>query len=198
MTNMAPERARRPAIKFAHAVLKTRDHYEKMKEFYCTALDGEIVFGDERTAFVRFDDEHHRLLILNSPNSDVPKSDMIGLDHLAYTFGSLGDLLAAQDRLGALGYQTYCPINHGLTHALYYKDPDGNRVELQVDNFSNMDDAVEFMTSTYGVNPIGTSFDPDEYRERLRNGESEESILRPPADYKPEPYAPELFARLKS
>jgi catechol-2,3-dioxygenase len=36
------------------------------------------------------------------------------------------------------------PFNHGLTTSLYYRDPDGNKVELQVDNMT-MEQADEFM-----------------------------------------------------
>jgi len=46
---------------------------------------------------------------------------------------------------------------------MYYSDPDGNKIEIQVDNFDTPEAANEFMTSKYfAENPIGTDFDPEE------------------------------------
>jgi catechol-2,3-dioxygenase len=54
-----------------------------------------------------------------------------GLEHIAATYGSLGELLATYRRLATHRIEPYWSINHGPTISLYYKDPDGNRLELQ-------------------------------------------------------------------
>jgi len=55
---------------------------------------------------------------------------------------------------------------------VYYQDPDGNFVELQIDNFATPDEATQYMHgSEYANNPVGVSFDPEVMREALRNGE---------------------------
>lgn len=51
---------------------------------------------------------------------------------------------------------------------MYYRDPDGNKIELQVDNFDDPDEANDFMAGEkYDTNPMGTDFDPDEWSEYI-------------------------------
>ena len=54
-------------------------------------------------------------------------------------------------------------LDHGLAISLYYKDPEGNFVELQSDNFGDWKLSTDFMrTSTdFQSNPTGTFFDPE-------------------------------------
>src|SRR3546814_6456525 len=73
------------------------------------------------------------------------------------------------------------PINHGPTTSMYYADPDGNQIELQVDNYDKIEDATAFFYSeAFAENPVGVEFDPDELLRRLRAGEPEEDLKRRP------------------
>ena len=57
----------------------------------------------------------------------------------------------------------YWPIRHGPTLSLYYKDPDGNRLEFQVDCFATAEEANAYMRGdSFAANPIGVEFDPEE------------------------------------
>ena len=72
-------------------------------------------------------------------------------------------------------------MNHGPTTSIYYRDPDGNELETQVDNFKNAYEATEFMKSESFVhNPIGVEFDPEEFITRLQNGEKEGVLMKRP------------------
>ena len=51
----------------------------------------------------------------------------------AWQVANGGDLLDTYRRLKAKGIVPYWPIHHGFTVSLYYRDPDGNRMEFQVD-----------------------------------------------------------------
>ena len=85
-----------------------------------------------------------------------------GTDHIAFAHADLGDLLYTYARLKREGIEPYWCVNHGPTTSMYYKDPDGNRVELQVDNFPTADEANAWMRSgEFAANPIGVVFDPD-------------------------------------
>jgi hypothetical protein len=54
------------------------------------------------------------------------------------------------------------PLHGGVTTSIYYRDPDGNFVEMQVDNFPDADDATAYMTGPeFEEDPVGVSFDPD-------------------------------------
>jgi hypothetical protein len=64
-------------------------------------------------------------------------------------------------------------INHGLTISLYYYDPDGNVLETQFDVFTKSEDAETYMMSpAFATNPIGVDFDPEEFIERIKKGDS--------------------------
>jgi hypothetical protein len=55
---------------------------------------------------------------------------------------------------------------------MYYEDPDGNKLESQVDNFDTPAEANEFINSAlFRENPVGTDFDPEELVKRVRSGE---------------------------
>jgi hypothetical protein len=54
---------------------------------------------------------------------------------------------------------------------MYYRDPDGNRVELQVDNFATAAEGEAWMKSAaFADNPIGVEFEPDDLHARFRAG----------------------------
>ena len=79
------------------------------------------------------------------------------------------------------GITPYWCINHGPNLSFYYRDPDGNQVELQIDVFDSPDAVNEwFKSSDFGTNPIGVKFDADELIRRFEAGESEAMLtVRP-------------------
>ena len=54
-------------------------------------------------------------------------------------------------------------LDHGMTLSFYFLDPDGNRVELQADNFGDRKRSTEWMRTApeFAANPIGVPVDPD-------------------------------------
>ena len=98
-------------------------------------------------------------------------TDQPGLHHVAFTFASMGELLDNYERLAARGIRPFRCINHGPTTSMYYVDPDGNRVELQIDNFATAEEGQAWMRSpAFDRNPIGVEFEPDELVRRFRAG----------------------------
>ena len=132
---IAPETQPVSPAKFAHFVLRT-GQFDKMAEWYKTLLNARIVFRDERLCFLSYDDEHHRLALIHIPGLAPRDPESAGTDHVAYSYRDLGELLATYKRLKAAGILPHWPINHGVTTSMYYRDPDNNRVELQIDNFA--------------------------------------------------------------
>ena len=81
---------------------------------------------------------------------------MIGVDHVAYTYASLNDLLENYAQLKAHGITPYWCIHHGFTVSMYYADPDGNQMEFQVDSYGSIEEANAFMGGPhFAANPIG-------------------------------------------
>lgn len=170
-TDMSPS-------KLAHIVLRTTN-YEKMCDFYRTLLGAEVPFSNEMISFLRYDDEHHRMVIINMPFlQPMSQHPMVGVEHFAFTFATLGDLLGNYLRLKAKGVEPAWCINHGITTSIYYFDPDGNQIETQYDNL-DMDAADAFMRGPYFArNQIGVDFDPELLVERYRRGDPLEDLIQ--------------------
>ena len=148
--------------KFAHAVLATKQ-LKPMVDWYCAVLCAEVVHSNEMLAFLTYDDEHHRIAIAAVPGLVDKPRHSVGLDHLAYTYANLGDLVFTYERLKQAGILPVATINHGPTTSMYYRDPDGNRVELQIDNFATVEELKGFFKSdAMRKNPIGVDFNADQ------------------------------------
>jgi hypothetical protein len=90
---------------------------------------------------------------------------------MSFTYDSLEILLENYERLKNERVLPEMSINHGPTVSLYYLDPDGNRIELQLDVFETPEEVAAFMaTPLYQKNPIGVDIDPDEMLTKLRSG----------------------------
>jgi catechol-2,3-dioxygenase len=163
-----------------------------MVEWYRTVLNARVVARAAHMTFLTYDNEHHRIAIVHTPQAKPRDPDAEGLDHLSYTYGSLADLLATYARLKTAGIEPFCPVNHGPTTSLYYHDPDRNRIELQVDNFDDLDECAVLMKSLEHVNPIGVLVDPEDLAARLADGATEEELVRKTAE-EIGPLAPKLF-----
>lgn len=171
--------------KFAHIVYRTR-RFEEMIRWYEKVFEAKVQHKNPALAFLTYDDEHHRFAFGNlavldpAGKSSAAKADA-GVDHVAYTYSSLGDLIDTYTRLQREGIRPYWPIRHGPTLSLYYKDPDGNRIEFQVDCFATAEDANAYMQGgDFASNPIGVNFDPDELVEQFKRGVPEEQLLARP------------------
>ncbi len=170
--------------KFAHVVYSTH-RFEAMIEWYQMIFEATVVYQNPAFAFLTYDDEHHRFAFANlsvlSPGSpQVQRRDKAGVNHVAYTYGTLGDLLGTYERLNQMGVIPYWRIHHGITLSLYYQDPDGNRMEFQVDACS-VDEANAYMrTEAFAANPAGVEIDPEELLAQYRSGVPEQQLLAMP------------------
>jgi catechol-2,3-dioxygenase len=165
---------------FAHFVLRTANR-EPLKKWYQSVLTARLVFENDYISFITYDDEHHRVAFVQIPGLKKAPDDSWGLAHVAYTFADLGQLLSTYRRLKAEGIVPVRTINHGPTVSMYYKDPDGNQVELQVDAFDTKAAAASyFHTGPFAENPIGVLFDPDRMLADYEAGVPEADLLRRP------------------
>ena len=167
--------------KFAHIVLKT-GNYDAVIAWYATVLQARVAFRNDFIAFLTYDDEHHRVAVINNPGSPTPDPAAAGVHHIAYTYADLGGLLATYRRLKAAGIEPVRCINHGPTISMYYRDPDGLRVELQIDVFATMAEAHAYFTGPdFAENPIGVLFDPEALIRDYEAGRAYEDLVRRPA-----------------
>ncbi|HEY5854193.1 MAG TPA: VOC family protein [Aldersonia sp.] len=185
--------------KFAHVVLQT-SRLAEMRDWYCTVLDAHVVYEGHGLCFLTFDDEHHRIALLGAPVQLEPRNPRAaGMHHTAYTFDTLEALLDRYDQLQSKGIVPKVPIQHGVTTSLYYQDPDGNFVELQIDNFASPEEATTYMHGTeYGNNPVGVSFVPERMREALSQGAAVSQITTHTWALETSPDLPDPMAALTS
>ncbi|MEK6334752.1 MAG: VOC family protein [Acidobacteriota bacterium] len=169
--------------KFAHVVYSTR-RFEEMVDWYQTVFEAKVAYQNPAFAFLTYDDEHHRFAFANlsllSPASAVAPRGKEGVNHVAYTYANLGDLLTTYERLKEMGVLPYWRIHHGITVSLYYQDPDGNRMEFQVDACSVEEANAYMQTEAFAANPAGVEIDPESLLAQYRSGVPEQQLLTMP------------------
>ena len=173
---MSKDRVTRPTY-LAHVVLRTaKSKYPEMVKYYETFLGADISYENDFMTLMTYDEEHHRLALLTFPDTGPKVKGSSGLEHFAFGFSSIHDLLKAYNERKAHGIMPFWCVNHGPTTSIYYKDPDGNQIETQVENM-DVEGIKAFMESgRYETNAIGTDFDPEDYMKRLAAGEDEEKL----------------------
>ncbi|MFN8604084.1 MAG: VOC family protein [Candidatus Binatia bacterium] len=176
-----PKRGRLAPTKLAHVVRRT-SRFAEMIRWHEVVFGAYPVYKDDTIAFLTYDDEHHRFAIANIPGLPDQPELAAGTDHVAFTHDSLGDLLYTYERLKGEGIVPYWCINHGMTTSMYYKDPDGNRVEFQADNFPSVEEGNAWIrNSDFAANPIGVIFEPEDLLARFKAGEPLEKLVIRPA-----------------
>jgi catechol 2,3-dioxygenase-like lactoylglutathione lyase family enzyme len=161
--------------------------FDEMVSWYQTVFEARVQYQNPAFAFLTYDDEHHRFAFANMAALDPAGAaqDMppgVGVNHVGYTFANAGELLETYARLKELGITPYWRVHHGVTLSVYYRDPDGNRMEFQVDCCANAEEAHVFMHSdAFAANPVGVDVDPDLLLAQYRSGAPAEQLLAIPA-----------------
>lgn len=172
-----------PPTKLAHVVYRTR-RFEEMLIWYAKVFDAKVQYRNPALAFLTFDEEHHRfafadLSVIRPHESDADDRGMIGVDHVAWEYGTLLDLLENFEELKAKDIEPYWAVNHGMSASLYYADPDGNQMEFTVDAFDNKSEAsAYFHGDQIGENPVGIEYDPGEWLASLRAGVPQSKLMQ--------------------
>jgi catechol-2,3-dioxygenase len=164
--------------RMAHFVIRT-NRYTECVAWYRTLFEADTVFANEQATFMAFDEEHHRLAIINMPHLADGSPSESAIDHVAFSFDRLEDLLTTYERLRDQGILPVHSLNHGPTTSLYYADPNGSKVELQVDNFpSSAEAAAFFKNQQFADNIMGVPFDAEVLLARLRTGVPVAELLK--------------------
>jgi len=124
-----------PGVTIGHVHLKVSD-LARALEFYCGVLGFELIqnLGDE-AAFVSAGGYHHHLGLntWESKGGPPPPPGTTGLYHVAIRYPTRSALSNALDRLEKADIALDGAADHGVSEALYLRDPDGNGLELYWD-----------------------------------------------------------------
>jgi 2-polyprenyl-6-methoxyphenol hydroxylase-like FAD-dependent oxidoreductase/catechol 2,3-dioxygenase-like lactoylglutathione lyase family enzyme len=165
--------------KFHHANLKTT-RLQEMIDWYRTVTGVEVLFQNDFGAWMSNDAANHRIALTAFPNlvDDPEKDEHTGLHHTAFEFDEFDELNSAYLRLKDAGIVPAACLDHGMTFSYYYRDPDGNHVELQIDNFGDWAKSSAFMREgpEFHLDPIGKFVDPERVAQAYAAGETFDQI----------------------
>ena len=130
-----PERPIHPGARIGHVHLKVAD-LERALAFYCGVLGFSLMqrYGTQ-AAFVAAGAYHHHIGLntWESLGGSPPPPGSTGLYHTAILYPTRAALADALRRLIAAGLPLDRASDHGVSEALYLRDPDRNGVELYWD-----------------------------------------------------------------
>jgi catechol 2,3-dioxygenase len=124
-----------PGVRIGHVHLRVAD-LERALKFYCGVLGFEITqrYGTQ-AAFVSAGGYHHHLGLntWESRGGQPPSPGTTGLYHTAVLYPTRAALADALRRVLEAGIPLDGAADHGVSEALYLRDPDENGVELYWD-----------------------------------------------------------------
>lgn len=124
-----------PGTRIGHVHLKVAD-LDRAIGFYSGVLGFEITqrYGSQ-AAFLSAGGYHHHIGLntWESRGGTPPAPGHTGLYHTAILYPTRRDLADALRRLVEAGVELDGASDHGVSEALYLRDPDGNGVELYHD-----------------------------------------------------------------
>ena len=186
MTADTPNAQPSSALKISETILKT-GRLDEMKAWYETLLQvapffehapaeestpgdygGQTRASDLRMCFFRLSLDYpntQTIGLFEEPGTALaPAKTAPGLHHMQLMAASLDELCAQYDRLSACGMRPHRSADHGPMTSFYYRDPDGNNVEITAQNFPTVEAMVEFMASDeFKANPSGAEIDPEAF-----------------------------------
>ena len=124
-----------PGVDIGHIHLKVAD-LDRALDFYCGVLGFELQqrMGDQ-AAFISAGDYHHHIGLntWHSRGGSPPPPDATGLFHFAVRYPTRRALADSVRRLGEAGHPIDGASDHGVSEAIYLRDPDENGIELYWD-----------------------------------------------------------------
>ena len=170
-----------PPVRLSEIVLRTA-RFAALNDWYQAVLGIDPYLLNERFSFRRLHTDYpytQVLAIFNRPDLGDNEGKTAGLDHIQLRHASLGAMFDRYERLKAIGIVPDRSMNHGPGTSFYYRDPDGNAVELSGPNFDTEEEYLAYFDSeAYRKNISGIAVDPDAFVARYRSGVPQPELVR--------------------
>ncbi len=130
-----PAKPIHPGVRIGHVHLKVAN-IERALLFYVGVLGFELISTySDQAAFISAGGYHHHIALntWESLGGSPPPAGSTGLFHLAILYPTRAELADALYRVEAAGLTLDGASDHGVSEALYLRDPDQNGVELYRD-----------------------------------------------------------------
>ena len=118
-----------------HLVLRVKD-VARSRRFFEEVLGLPVVGQNERgMVFFSSDvkDNHHMVAIMPAKEgAAMPAPEQVGMQHVSFELGSFAELQEAWQRFKEKGVEITYTTFHGVSKSVYFKDPDGNMLEVYV------------------------------------------------------------------
>jgi catechol 2,3-dioxygenase len=123
--------------RIGHVVIKVRD-LERSRRFYTEVMGLQLMseLPQLKMAFFASDGrDHHEIAVVEvGADAAAPQSRQIGLVHIAFRLRDEEHLRAAYRALKEKQVPIISTVDHGITKSIYFRDPDGNQLEVYCDN----------------------------------------------------------------
>jgi catechol 2,3-dioxygenase-like lactoylglutathione lyase family enzyme len=190
---VSPRGASQPSsrMKITETILKT-GRLDEMKRWYETVLGvapffehapvagtkpldlgGQTRASDLRMCFFRLSLDYpytQTIGLFEEPGTAaMATKNAPGLHHMQLMVSGLDELCATFEALQTKGMQPHRSADHGPMTSFYYRDPDGNNVEITAQNYPTLETMIAFMASAeFAANPSGVEIDPATFVARHR------------------------------
>ena len=158
--------------RIAHVVIKVRD-VEVSRKFYTEILGMQVMKNVPEIGAVFLANharDHHEIALFQvGADAESPKAKQVGLAHIAFRLRSERELEEAYQELKAKKVPVSFTVDHGVTKSVYFRDPDGNELEVYidkpVDQYVGMPNSylgmekLEFATSERGLQDVIAGLD---------------------------------------
>jgi catechol 2,3-dioxygenase len=122
-----------PEFSFSHMGIFVTDP-ARMEDFYTRVLGFAVTdrgtLGSTALVFLSRDPQEHHQIVLAGGR---PAAGFNSINQISFRMADLAGLREMHQRLEAEGVRELAPVSHGNALSVYFKDPEGNRIELFVD-----------------------------------------------------------------
>lgn len=178
---LAVETTDRPTGFGYHVVYCSSQTYDEMVRFYAVFLGGQVVAVDGEVSPDRLADDTQDLVLIVK-RADLPKAKgaRTGFLHIAWCYNSLAELMYVYRNAVQNGYVPVELLNTSVLMQLYFRDPEGNFLEVAIDGHDTAEQTQTFSrasNSTRMPDGVDWRYDPEKVLKMLEAGVSDYDVL---------------------